>query len=102
MGIMGGLEDTAAQLSEALGTPIEAADIVDAVEQVVDQAEEMGVEPEALIQAAADEMVAGNEDISEEDSALADQLIEEAAANGVSPEELIQVLAEDEGLGEEA
>lgn len=101
MGIMGGLEDTAAQLSETLGTPIEASDIVDAVEQVVEQAEEMGVEPEALIQAAADEMVAGNEDISDEDSALADQLIEEAAANGVSPEELLQVLAEDEGMGEE-
>lgn len=99
--LMAGLDDTAAQVSELTGQPITSEDIINAVEQVVDQAEEMGVEPEALIQAAVEEMTAGSEDnVTEEDMAAAEQLVEEAAANGVSPEELLQALVEEQGAGE--
>lgn len=92
--LLEGLDATAANVSEITGQPVSAEDIISAVEQTVQQAEEMGVEPEALIQAAIEEITAGNEDITEADMANAQALVDEAAANGVSPEELVQALAE--------
>lgn len=54
MDLMAGLDDMAAQASEQLGADITPDDIIAAAEDVVAQAEEMGVEPEDLIQAAAE------------------------------------------------
>lgn len=94
-----GLENAAAEASAALGQEVTPDDIVAAVEDVVAQAEEMGVEPEVLIQAAAEEMMQGaGDDVTGEDMAAAEGLLEEAAAQGISPEELISGLtAEVEG-----
>lgn len=94
-----GLESAAAEASAALGQEVTPDDIVTAVEDVVAQAEQMGVEPEVLIQAAAEEMMQGaGDEVTGEDMAAAEGLLEEAAANGVSPEELIAGLsAEVEG-----
>ena len=97
-GLLGGLDDMAAQASEALGTEITADDIIAAAEDVVAQAEEMGVEPEALIQAAAEQMTQGGDaEVSEEDMAQAEQLLQEAAQQGISPEEVIEAVANGEG-----
>lgn len=91
--MMAGLESAAAEASAALGQEITPDAIVAAVEDVVAQAEEMGVEPEVLIQAAAEEMMQGaGDDVTGEDMAAAEGLLEEAAANGISPEELISGL----------
>ena len=57
--LMDGLDQTAAQLSEALGEPITSDDILAAVDEVTAQAEQLGVPPEALVQAAAAEMAQG-------------------------------------------
>ena len=55
----------------------------------------MGVEPEALIQAAAEQMAqSGDAPVTEEDLAQAEQLMQEAADQGISPEEIIQAAAE--------
>lgn len=97
--IMAGLDDTAAQVSEIVGEPVTGEDLLMAIENVAEKAEELGVEPEVLIQQAAEEMLgagAGAEaepEVTPEDEAMAEQLIEEAAAQGISPEELIQGLA---------
>ena len=56
---MDGLDQTAAQLSEALGEPVTSEDILAAVDEVTAQAEQLGVPPEALVQAAAAEMAQG-------------------------------------------
>lgn len=96
--LLGGLDDMAAQASEALGTEITADDIIAAAEDVVAQAEEMGVEPEALIQAAAEQMAQGGDaEVSEEDMAQAEKLLADAAEQGVSPEEVIEAVANGEG-----
>lgn len=58
---MAGLEDAAAQASEMTGTEITPDDLIQAASDVVDQAEAMGVEPEALIQAAAEELAQGGD-----------------------------------------
>lgn len=94
--MMDGLNEAAVQVSEILGEEVTPDDIAMAVEDVVAQAEEMGVEPEVLIQAAAQEMLQGDE-VTPEDEAEAEALIEEAAAQGISPEELIQGLSEEVG-----
>lgn len=100
-GLMDGLADTAAQVSEMTGQEITPDDIVDAVDEVCAAAEEMGVEPEVLIQAAAEEMMnSEGDDVTEEDMAQAEELVNQAAAEGVSPEELIEGLAGDLGEGE--
>lgn len=57
--LMDGLDQTAAQLSEALGEPVTSDDILAAVDEVTAQAEQLGVPPEALVQAAAAEMAQG-------------------------------------------
>ena len=56
---MDDLDSTAAQVSEMLGTEVTGDDIANAVGQVVDMAEELGVEPEVLLQAAVEEMTGG-------------------------------------------
>jgi hypothetical protein len=103
---MDGLDETAAQVSEMLGQPVSGDDIAQAVSDVVDAAEQMGVEPEVLLEAAAQELMGageGDEEPSEEDMAQAQQILDEAAKQGISPEEVIQaVAAEMEGEGGEA
>lgn len=84
--MMDGLDQTAAQLSEALGEPVTSDDLLMAVDEVVAQADALGVPPEALIQAAAEEMAA---EADPNQMAQAEELVNQAAANGVSPEELV-------------
>lgn len=96
-----GLQTVADEASNALGQPISPDDIVMAVQDVMAQADQMGVEPEVLIQAAAEDMMQGaGDDVTGEDMAAAEQLLEEAAAEGVSPEEVISGLSE--GIAQEA
>lgn len=105
---MDGLDSTAAQVSEMLGQEVTGDDIIQAVGDVVDAAEQMGVEPEVLLEAAAQELMGtgeGSEEPSEEDMAQAQQILDAAAAQGISPEEVIQAVASDmegEGTGEAA
>ena len=95
---LGGLDDAAAQASELTGIEITPDDLIQAANDVVEQADALGVEPEALIQAAAEEMAQGGDaPVSEEDLAQAEQLMQEAADQGVSPEEVIEAVAADEG-----
>ena len=86
----------AANASEALGREVTPEEIIDAADTVVAQADELGIEPEALLQAALDQMTSDS-DVSEDDVAMADQLLEAAAAEGITPEEVVQILAEDMG-----
>lgn len=91
--VMSGLQAAADEVSAITGQEFTPDDIVAAVEDVVMQAEELGVEPEVLINAAAEEMMQGaGDEVTGEDMAAAEQLLEEAAAKGISPEELIQGL----------
>ena len=106
---MDGLDSTAAQVSEMLGQEVTGDDIAQAVSDVVDAAEQMGVEPEVLLEAAAQELMgAGDagEEPSEEDMAQAQEILDQAAAQGISPEEVIQAVAQEmeggEGAAEEA
>lgn len=95
---LGGLDDAAAQASELTGIEITPDDLIQAANDVVEQADALGVEPEALIQAAAEEMAQGGDaPVSDEDLAQAEQLMQEAADQGVSPEEVIEAVAADEG-----
>ena len=107
---MDGLDSTAAQVSEMLGQEVTGDDIAQAVSDVVDAAEQMGVEPEVLLEAAAQELMGaggeGGEEPSEEDMAQAQEILDQAAAQGISPEEVIQAVAQEmeggEGAAEEA
>ena len=104
---MDDLDNTAAQVSEMLGTEVTGDDIANAVEQVVEMADQMGVEPEALLEAAVQEMTAGGEggeEPSEADLAQAQEILDAAAQQGISPEEVIQAVAQEMGGegGEEA
>lgn len=54
--LMSGLDDAAAQASELTGIEITPDDLIQAANDVVEQADALGVEPEALIQAAAEEI----------------------------------------------
>lgn len=97
---MDDLDNTAAQVSEMLGTEVTGDDIANAVEQVVDMADQMGVEPEVLLQAAVEEMTGGEgagEEPSEEDMAQAQEILDAAAAQGISPEEVIEAVAQEMG-----
>lgn len=82
-------EVLAANASENLGVDVSPEDIMDACSEVERQAQEMGVSPAELIQAAAAQM----EPADEEELAAADQLLEEGAAAGLSPEEVIEAVA---------
>ena len=99
--LMAGLEDAAAQASEMTGTEITPDDLIQAASDVVDQAEAMGVEPQVLIQAAAEELAQGGDaPVSDQDYAQAEQLMQEAADQGISPEEVLQAATADVGADE--
>lgn len=105
--LMAGIDEMAANASANLGVEVTPDDILAAADEVVAQAEAQGVEPEAILQAAIEEMQAGGgeEDVSEEDMAAAEEILSQAAEQGISPEEVIQALADDlggEGAAEEA
>jgi len=100
--LMGDIDQMAANASETLGVEVTPDDILAAADEVVAMAEEQGVEPEVLLQAAIEEMNGGEEDVSEEDMAAAEEILAQAADQGISPEEVIQALSEDIGSeGEE-
>lgn len=90
--------------SQVLGEEVTADDIADALDTVTQMADEMGVDPIELIQAAAEEIQQGEEP-TEEDQANAKELVAYAEELGMTPDELIQELAAsvdaDEAGGEE-
>lgn len=95
--LMAGIDEMAANASAALGEEVTADDIIAAADEVVAQAEAQGVEPEAILQAAVEQMQGGEEDVSEEDLAAAEEILSQAAEQGISPEEVVQALSEDLG-----
>jgi hypothetical protein len=102
--LMGGIEEMAANASANLGIDVTPEDIMQAADEVVAMAEEQGVEPEAILQAAVEQMQAagGGDDVTDEDMAAADQILSQAAEQGISPEEVIAALSDDLGGGEAA
>ena len=93
--LMGGVEELAANASNALGQEVTSDDILNAIDEVQAQAEQLGVPPEALIQAAAEQMAGGTggAEVTPDDEANAQAIMEEAAAQGVSPDEVLQMAA---------
>ena len=102
--LMDGAQQLADNASAVLGEEVTAEDMLDAIDQVEAAAEEMGVPPEALIQAAMEQMQGGGEgeDVSPEEEAEAQQILDAAAEQGVSPEEVVQMAADMMGEGGEA
>lgn len=98
--LMEGVDAMAANASQNLGVEVTPDDILNAVDEVVAQAEQMGVEPEDLIAAAVEQMQAGDDTPNEEDMAMAEQILSEAADAGISPEEVIEAVSSDLGGGE--
>lgn len=98
--LMDGVNAMAENASANLGVEVTPDDILNAVDEVVAQAEQMGVEPEDLISAAVEQMQAGDDTPNEEDMAMAEQILSEAADAGISPEEVIEAVASDMGGGE--
>jgi hypothetical protein len=96
--LMEGVQALADNASANLQTDVTSDDILNAIEQVSAEAEAAGVPPEALIQAAAEQMF-GGADVSPEDEAAAQALLDEAAKKGVSPDEVIQMAVEELGGG---
>lgn len=89
-----GIQNLADNASAALGADVTPDDIVNACADVEAQAEQLGVPPEALIQAAMEDLQGnGEDDVSPEDLENAQAILDEAAANGVSPEEVIDMAA---------
>lgn len=78
--------------SQVLGEEVTPDMLADALGDVTDMAEEMGVDPMDLIVAAAQEIQQG-EDPSDEDMANAQQIIEMAAEQGISPDQIIEEVA---------
>jgi hypothetical protein len=104
--LLEGAQELADGASQVLGTEVTADDIASALEEVTAMADEMGVEPEVLIQAAAEEIAQGDEP-SDEDMANAQELVAMAAEEGISPDQLIEEIAasidaDEAGGGEEA
>lgn len=94
-----GLNQMALNASQALGQEVLPEDIDAALDEVVMQAEELGVDPLELIAVAAEEMEGGmdGEAPSEEAMAEADAILEAAAEEGISPDEVIAAAAEELG-----
>jgi hypothetical protein len=92
-----GIGQMAMNASEALGTEVTPDDIVAAADEVVAQAEELGVDPLDLIAAAAEDMEGGidGEEPSPESMEEAEAILEAAAAEGISPDEVIAAAAEE-------
>lgn len=96
--MMTGVQQLADNASRELGTAVSPEDIMNAIDEVEARAEQLGVPPEALVQAAMEEMQGGaGADVSPEDEANAQAILDEAAANGVSPDEVLQMAAEQLG-----
>lgn len=87
-----GIQVMADNATNALGVEVTPDDIIEAADQVVAQAGELGVEPEALVAAAAEDLEAASQ-VTDEDLEEADAILEEAAAQGISPEEVIEAAA---------
>lgn len=87
--MMDGAQALADNASAALGQEVTADDIVAACAEVEQLADEAGVDPMDLIQAAA----AQQEPVSEEELAQADAILQRGAEAGLTPEETIQVVA---------
>lgn len=103
--LMDGAQQLADNASAVLGEEVTAEDMLNAIDEVEAQAAEMGVPPEALIQAAMEEMQGAGDDgegVSPEEEAEAQQILDAAAEQGVSPEEVIQMAADMMGEGGEA
>lgn len=103
--LMAGIDEMAANASANLGVEVTADDILQAADEVVAMAEEQGVEPEAILQAAVEQMqtAGGEEAVTDEDMAAAEEILAQAAEQGISPEEVISALSDDlGGSGEEA
>lgn len=100
--LMAGAQELADNASANLGVEVTAEDMLNAIDQVEAAAEEMGVSPEALIEAAVEEMQAeGEDDVSPEEEAQAQELIDMAAEQyGLSPEEVLQMAADMDESGE--
>lgn len=94
-----GVGQMALNASEALGMEVTPDDILNAADEVVAQAEELGVDPLELIAAAAEDMEGGadGDAPSEEAMAEAEAILEAAAAEGISPDEVIAAAAEELG-----
>ena len=92
--LMTEIQNMADTASQTLGEEVTPDDILAAAEETDRMAAELGVPPEALIQAALDEMQAeagAGVEVTPEDEANAQQILDAAAAQGVSPEEVIQM-----------
>lgn len=100
--MMDGVQQLADNASEFYGEEVTPDDILDAVDEVVEEAEVQGVDPEDLIAAAIDD-IQGEEEITPEEEAAAQEILDEAAANGIAPEEVIEMAAQEleEALDEE-
>lgn len=96
---MGDIQGMADNASAALGQEVTPDMIIAAADETVALADELGVPPEALIQAAMEEMMGAGAapEVTPEDEANAQAILDEAAANGISPEEVIQMASEELG-----
>lgn len=83
------LADGAAQV---LQEDVSADDIADALSDVDQMAEEMGVDPMDLIVAAAQEIQQG-EDPNDDDIANAQEIVAMAAEQGITPDQIIEEVA---------
>ena len=102
--LMAGVQQLADNASANLGQEITPDDILQAIDEVEAQAAEMGVPPEALVQAAIEDFEAAS-DVTQEDLDNADAILEEAAAQGYTPDETLQIAADvlaDQDAAEEA
>lgn len=101
---MGDIQGMADNASAALGQEVTPDMIIAAADETVALADELGVPPEALIQAAMEEMMGAGAapEVTPEDEANAQAILDEAAANGISPEEVIQMASEELGGAPEA
>lgn len=96
---MGDIQGMADNASAALGQEVTPDMIIAAADETVALADQLGVPPEALIQAAMEEMMGAGAapEVTPEDEANAQAILDEAAANGISPEEVIQMASEELG-----
>lgn len=105
--LMDGMQLLADNASASTGEAVTVDDIEASIDAVVEQAEADGVEPEAIIAAAVEQMQGGAEggaegdsDLTEEDMAMAQELIQAAASEGVEPEELLEAIMSEDAGGE--
>jgi hypothetical protein len=78
--------------SQVLGEEVTADQLAEALGDVTEMADEMGVDPMDLIVAAAQEIQQGDEP-NDEDMANAQEIIQMAAEQGISPDQIIEEVA---------